>query len=332
MSASQPVTPSTGPAHETNKANKVSVDQLAAANAVTDLAETVNLPTAGDLREATATLSIKKELAQGDTEVISKPQIVQPEKSAQRGIKTYVTKQGDTIDSIAKRFNVTAQTVRWANNTASDAVEAGKTLTIPMVDGVVYTVKDGDTIEKLAEKYKANPERVALYNDLASGAPLAKDTRIVLPGGVLPENEQPGYVASRSGRRGYAGRTTGGAVSGISYGYARASVGNRYALGNCTWYVYERRAALGRPIGSFWGNATSWAASARAAGFVVNHTPAPGAIFQTTWGGGGLGHVGMVERVEGGTIYVSDMNYAGYNVVTHRTIPMSEVGRYNFIH
>ena len=94
MSASQPVAPSAGPAHETNKANKVSVDQLAAANAVTDLAETVNLPTAGDLREATATLSIKKELAQGDTEVISKPQIVQPEKSAQRGIKTYVTKQG----------------------------------------------------------------------------------------------------------------------------------------------------------------------------------------------------------------------------------------------
>lgn len=271
-------------------------------------------------------------MAQGDTEVISKPQIIQPEKSAQRGIKTYVTKQGDTIDSIAKKFNVTAQTVRWANNTTSDAVEAGKTLIIPMVDGVVYTVKDGDTIEKLAEKYKANPERVALYNDLANGAALAKDTRIVLPGGVLPENEQPGYVASRSGRRGYAGRTTGGAVSGISYGYARASVGNRYALGNCTWYVYERRAALGRPIGSFWGNATSWAASARAAGFVVNHTPAPGAIFQTTWGGGGLGHVGMVERVEGGTIYVSDMNYAGYNVVTHRTIPMSEVGRYNFIH
>ena len=142
MSASQPVAPSTGPAHETNKANKVSVDQLAAANAVTDLAETVNLPTAGDLREATATLSIKKELAQGDTEVISKPQIVQPEKSAQRGIKTYVTKQGDTINSIAKKFNVTAQTVRWANNTTSDAVEAGKTLIIPMVDGVVYTVKD----------------------------------------------------------------------------------------------------------------------------------------------------------------------------------------------
>ena len=62
------------------------------------------------------------------TEVISKPQIVQPEKSAQRGIKTYVTKQGDTINSIAKKFNVTAQTVRWANNTTSDAVEAGKTL------------------------------------------------------------------------------------------------------------------------------------------------------------------------------------------------------------
>ena len=33
--------------------------------------------------------------------------------------------------------------------------------------------------------------------------------------------------------------------------------------------------------------------SARAAGFVVNNTPAPGAIFQTT--AGYYGHVGIVE-------------------------------------
>ncbi len=44
---------------------------------------------------------------------------------------------------------------------------------------------------------------------------------------------------------------------------------------NCTWYVYERRLQLGRPISSFWGNANTWATSARAAGFVVNNTPAP---------------------------------------------------------
>jgi putative secretory antigen len=107
-----------------------------------------------------------------------------------------------------------------------------------------------------------------------------------------------------------------------------ASVGNRYAAGNCTWYAYERRLQLGRPIGSFWGNANTWATSARAAGFVVNNTPAPGAIFQTT--AGYYGHVGIVERVENGVVYVSDMNYAGYGIITHRTL--NGAGGYLYIH
>lgn len=307
----------------------ISVDKLAAASAVTNLAETTQLPSAGDLREATASLSIKKDLSQNDSEVITKPEIVKPETSAALGITSYVTKEGDTMDSIAARFKISAQTLRWANNATSDAIEPNKTLVVPMTNGVVYTVKDGDTVQSLAEKYKTDAKRIVLYNDIEEGSSLATGSRIVLPGGELPENERPGYVAPRG--RSYGSRYGSSPLS-ASRSFLTASVGNRYAPGNCTWYVYERRLQLGRPIGSFWGNATSWATSARAAGFVVNNTPAPGAIFQTTWGGGGLGHVGMVERIEGGTIYVSDMNYGGYNVVTHRTISMSEVSRYNFIH
>lgn len=306
-------------------ANVVSVDQLAAASAVTDLAETTQLPSVGTLREATTSLSIKKDLSQNDIEVIAKPEIVKPDTSASRGITNYVTKEGESMDAIAKRFGISAQTLRWANNTDSDAVEPGRTLIVPLIDGVVYTVKDGDTPQSLAEKYKASAERIVLYNDLTDGSGLNVGAQIVLPGGELPENERPGYVAPRS-RSSYGG-------GGYGYGYGgnvTASVGNRYAAGNCTWYSYERRAALGRPIGSFWGNAYSWASSARAAGFLVNNTPAPGAIFQTASGGGGYGHVGIVERVENGVVYVSDMNFAGYGVITHRTLP--NPGSYNYIH
>ncbi len=305
-------------------ASVVSVDQLTAASAVTDLAETTQLPSVGTLREATTSLSIKKDLSQNDIEIIAKPEIVKPDTSASRGITTYVTKEGESMDAIAKQFGISAQTLRWANNTDSDAVEPGRTLVVPLVDGVVYTVKDGDTTQSLAEKYKASAERIVLYNDLTDGSGLNVGAQIVLPGGELPENERPGYVAPRS-RSSY-----GSSYSGGYGGNVAASVGNRYAAGNCTWYSYERRAALGRPIGSFWGNAYSWASSARAAGFVVNNTPAPGAIFQTSGGGGGYGHVGIVERVEGGRVFVSDMNFAGYGVVTHRELP--NPGSYNYIH
>ncbi len=303
------------------KSKTASVDELTAANAVTNLAETAELPSAGDLRESETSLTIKKNLSQNDTEVITKPDIVKPDTSAARGISSYVTKEGDTMESIAKKFKISSQTLRWANNTTSDAVEPNKTLVVPLVDGVVYTIKDGDTAQSLAEKYKTSAERVVLYNDIDDGAKLSTGSRIVLPGGELPENERPGYVASRS-------RST---TSG-SRNWLTASVGNRYAAGNCTWYAYERRLQLGRPIGSFWGHAKAWSDSARAAGFVVNDVPAPGAIIQNTWGGFGYGHVGIVERVDGQNIYIMEMNYRGYNIISPRTIPLAEARRYNFIH
>lgn len=299
------------------KSKTASVDELTAANAVTNLAETAELPSAGDLRESETSLTIKKNLSQNDAEVITKPDIVKPDTSAARGISSYVTKEGDTMESIAKKFKISSQTLRWANNTTSDAVEPNKTLVVPLVDGVIYTVKDGDTAQSLAEKYKTSAERVVLYNDIDDGAKLSTGSRIVLPGGELPENERPGYVAPRSRSYTNANRS-----------WLTASVGNRYAAGNCTWYAYERRMQLGRPIGSFWGNANTWATSARAAGFVVNNTPAPGAIFQTT--AGYYGHVGIVERVENGVVYVSDMNYAGYGIITHRTL--NGAGGYLYIH
>ena len=307
--------------NENTAASAVSVDQLAAATVVTNLAETTELPSAGDLRETTTSLGIKKDLSQNDAEVITKPEIVKPDTSAGRGITTYVTKNGDTMNTVAKKFKISAQTLRWANNTDSDAIEPGKTLTVPLVDGVVYTVKSGDTTQSLAEKYKTSAERIVLYNDIEEKTGLNVGARVVLPGGELPETERPGYVAPR-GRSSY----------GNSRSWLTASVGNRYAPGNCTWYAYERRLQLGRPIGSFWGHARAWSTSARAAGFLVNNTPAPGAIIQNTWGGYGYGHVGIVERVDGQNIYVSDMNYAGYNVISSRTIPLAEAGRYSFIH
>jgi len=303
------------------KSKTASVDELTAANAVTNLAETAELPSAGDLRESETSLTIKKNLSQNDAEVITKPDIVKPDTSAARGISSYVTKEGDTMESIAKKFKISSQTLRWANNTTSDAVEPNKTLVVPLVDGVVYTVKDGDTAQSLAEKYKTSTERVVLYNDIDDGAKLSTGSRIVLPGGELPENERPGYVASRS-------RST---TSG-SRNWLTASVGNRYAAGNCTWYAYERRLQLGRPIGSFWGHAKAWSDSARAAGFVVNNVPAPGAIIQNTWGGFGYGHVGIVERVDGQNIYIMEMNYKGYNIISPRIVPLAEAHRYNFIH
>ncbi|MEP6710375.1 MAG: CHAP domain-containing protein, partial [Candidatus Saccharibacteria bacterium] len=114
---------------------------------------------------------------------------------------------------------------------------------------------------------------------------------------------------------------------------ARASAGNRYAPGNCTWYAYERRMELGRPIGSFWGNGGSWGYSAAAAGFAVDHSPESGAILVEV---GSPGHVGVVESVRpGDSITITEMNnqaYGGYGRVNSRTISWGAALVYTYIH
>lgn len=309
---------------DSSGANSISVDQLAAANAVTSLAETTKLPAVSNLRETTTTLYIQKQLAQSDTEVISKPQIVQPTTSTERGITIYTAKEGDSLSTIASQFGISVQTLKWANNTETEAVEAGKAVTVPRTDGVVYSVKDGDTVASIAEKYKVDAERIVLYNDLDADAALVKDVKLVLPNGDLPETERPGYVAPRPAVTSY-GTGYSNVTSSAASSYARTSVGNKYAYGYCTWYAYERRPE----IGSFWGNATSWAASARAAGFtVVQGVPRAGAIFQY---GGGYGHVGIVESVDAasGTMVISDMNgISGWGRVGTATVAINKSWNY----
>lgn len=310
--------------------SKPSVDQLVATNMATTMAETANLPIATNVANLWISLEAKGELAQTDDSLISKPQILQLT-AGSREIREYTAVAGDTVDKVANQFNVSTDTVRWANDLTSDAIEKDKVLRIPSVDGIIYTAQAGDTIESLASKYQANAERITLYNDLEiSGLP--EGTQIVIPGGILPEEERPGYqapqeqVPAADSGGGYAQPT-------VDAGFAFASVGNRYDYGYCTWYVYERRAAIGRPIGSFWGNATSWASFASSAGFTVNNTPAPGAIMQSSGGWGGYGHVAFVESVSpSGDVTVSEMNYAGWNVVSSRTLSASQAAAYNYIH
>ena len=117
--------------------------------------------------------------------------------------------------------------------------------------------------------------------------------------------------------------------------YSVSNSGNLYNYGNCTYYAFNRRAELGKPIGSLWGDAGSWAVNARNAGFTVNNIPVAGAVFQSnpgTNGSGGYGHVGVVESVNSnGTVTVSEMNWnGGFNVKSYRTI--TNPGSYNYIH
>lgn len=108
--------------------------------------------------------------------------------------------------------------------------------------------------------------------------------------------------------------------------------GNTYAWGNCTYWAYALRLKYGNPIPTTWGNANTWDDRAIADGYVVDHTPAVGAVYQTD--AGDLGHVAFVSNVdpETGDWTISEMNVKGLDVVSSRTFKAGAGLFYNFIH
>lgn len=116
-----------------------------------------------------------------------------------------------------------------------------------------------------------------------------------------------------------------------------------YANGHCTQYVYYRLAANGKMIPTNLGHAKNWAGNAAAAGYTVDNRATPGAIicFPAGWSAPGgaynsdpnYGHVAVVEKVENGVVYFSDMNFGGQNgVVKSHKLTGSQLAGASFIH
>ena len=108
--------------------------------------------------------------------------------------------------------------------------------------------------------------------------------------------------------------------------------GDTYAWGNCTYWSFAMRLWAGSPIPTSWGNANTWDDRSEADGYVVNHTPAAGAVYQTDEGD--WGHVAYVIAVDSktGDWTISEMNAKGLNIVSTRTFAKESAVYANFIH
>lgn len=301
----------------------VAAEVAASAANAANLLVTPNVSNRADTLDAQVKLATKTDTA--TTAVVEKPQLVASNVGSGTDITTITVQKGDTVASLARTYGISEDTIRWANSLSSNEPSVGTKLTILPVSGVLYTVESGDTVASIASNFKTTAEGIKAYNDTEVKG-LVPGSRIIVPNGIKPAEVVPSYSSSASS---YSSPSTS-----FAFGSGGAEFsGNKYAYGYCTYYAYNKRAAAGRPVGSNWGNATTWAALAIASGFSVDNSPRAGDVFQTSGGWGGYGHVGYVEKVNGdGSILVSEMNYAGWNVVSSRTLSRSEASSYNFIH
>lgn len=297
-------------ASDTSVAGTVSnpLDQLSSADIAQTVAQMNSLPETTAITNQAQSQAADLAIASTSNNVISKPQLVTTGLKSRSDIQTYVTQPGDTVSSLAAKFGVTSDSIRWSNSlSAANALTPGISLAIPPVNGIVYTVKPGDTAASLAVRFGSNEAQIVAYND-AEISGLTVGERIIIPNAI-----QNGGGATAAGLS-----NNGSFPWGTSpiYGY------NGYDFGNCTWYVASQI-----PVPANWGNADTWAYYARLSGWNVGSAPSAGAIAQTS--AGYFGHVAIVQAVNSnGTITISEMNHAGFDVRDTRTVSASEFQNY----
>lgn len=103
---------------------------------------------------------------------------------SQGGVTVYVVHTNDTIAQVAKMFEVSENTILWANGLSSGAkLHEGQTLDILPIDGVQHTVQKGETIGGIAKKYGAKVVDILEFNDLLSTDVLSVGDTVIVPNG-----------------------------------------------------------------------------------------------------------------------------------------------------
>ncbi|MDZ7611256.1 MAG: LysM peptidoglycan-binding domain-containing protein [Candidatus Moranbacteria bacterium] len=221
-------------------------------------------------------------------------------------VVVYQVKEGDSVSSIAENFNITVNTILWANDIENaDMIKPGDKIFILPVAGVKHVVKKGDTVKKIAEEYEADKEEVIAFNELPADGSVDEGDELIIPGG---EKEAPEALKQRS----YYSSGVAGAGRAPSIIDRNPAGGHRFPYGQCTYYVAQHKYV---PWG---GNAGTWLYNARAYGVKTGKTPKVGSIIVTSesW----YGHVGIVEAVSGNSVTISEMNYKGIGVTNRRTL------------
>ena len=102
-------------------------------------------------------------------------------------LSIYVVRKGDSLSQIAKMFDVSVNTIIWANDISrGGSIHEGETLVILPVSGVSHTVVKSDTIKSIAQKYKGDQEEILTFNGLEDGNALVIGSTVIIPEGMIP--------------------------------------------------------------------------------------------------------------------------------------------------
>ena len=104
-------------------------------------------------------------------------------------IREYIVVPNDTLSQIASKFDLTTQTLIWANNIPNpDSLKLGSTISIPPTTGVLHTVREDDTLSSLATRFDVDTSKILAYpfNEIPDPNTLRIGQKVMVPGGIKP--------------------------------------------------------------------------------------------------------------------------------------------------
>jgi murein DD-endopeptidase MepM/ murein hydrolase activator NlpD len=169
---------------------------------------------------------------------------VEIEKKKNDQISIYQVKEGDTISQIANMFDVSVNTIRWANN-LDRAIAPGDQLVILPISGIKHKVKSGGTITDIAKLYKADAREIALFNGISIDTALTAGQEIIVPNVDL-EIEEPKKKSSKNVASSKGSSTSSGSSS--SSWLIRPISGGYRSQGIHGYNAVDLAAPVGTPI------------------------------------------------------------------------------------
>ena len=84
--------------------------------------------------------------------------------------ETYIVQSGDSLYSIARKFNTTVDELKRLNNLSSNLLSIGQVLVLPIesTGQTTYTVQAGDSLYSIARKFNTTVDNIKALNNLSS--------------------------------------------------------------------------------------------------------------------------------------------------------------------
>lgn len=282
--------------------------QINAASAALGLTRTQIAQTQSQIDQANLELDRQRASLKENIKTLYKDGDVTPLEliASSKNLNDFVT-QRTYLDAIKKKIDSSIQTI---DRLKQELVAKKKDLDSlaeqqkGQVDNIAAQKAEQDSLLAQTQGEEAKYQQVAQQNKSALNAAVAARAALI---------NQQNLSITASGCGGYPAVWCNASQDSIIDNWS-------YPNRECTSYVAWKRSTLGKPVGSYWGNAGIWLNRAN-----VYSNPQPGDIMVMPASAyAPVGHVAMVDSNNGGSVTISQYNWdfgSGPGRYSQMTIP-----------